>query len=76
MIKKCFSELCEPFKHVFNLFIKTGVFPDELIVACVSPVYKAGDNSDLTNYRPISVFPRFSKIFKKIIYNQKKEKNI
>ena len=57
-------------KHVFNLSIDTGVFPDQLKIARVSPVYKAGDSSDLSNYRPVSVLPCFSKIPERIIYNQ------
>ena len=36
----------------------------------VAPIYKAGDSSDLSNYRPISVLPCFSKILKRIIYNR------
>ena len=28
VVKKCFSELCEPLKHVFNLSIESGVFTD------------------------------------------------
>ena len=59
VVKKCFSELCKPLKYVFNSSIETGVFPDKLKIACVSPVYKAGDIVDLTNYKPISVFPSF-----------------
>ena len=34
-----------------------------------SPVHKAGDNSDLTNYRPIPVLPYFSKFLERIMYN-------
>ena len=69
VIKKCFSELCEPLKHVFNFSIETGVFPDKLKTAHVAPVYKAYDSSDLTNYRPISVLPCFSKIHERITCN-------
>ena len=45
------------------------MFPDKLKITRVSPVYKAGDSSDLTNYRPISVLPCFSKILERIMYN-------
>ena len=40
VIKKCFSELCKPLKHVFNFSIETGLFPDKLKIDRVSPVYK------------------------------------
>ena len=70
VIKKCFCGLCEPVKHVFNLSIKTRVFPDKLKIVRVSPVYRAGDSSDLTNYRPISDFPCLFKIFERIMYNR------
>ena len=36
----------------------------------VTPIYKAGDSSDLGNYRSISVLPCFSKILERIIYNR------
>ena len=70
VVKKCFNELCETFENVFNLSTEVGVFPDKLKIARVSPVYKAGDNSDLTNYRLISVLPCFSKILESIMYNR------
>ena len=35
-------------------------------IARVCPVFKSGDQTDFTNYRPISVLPAFSKIFEKI----------
>ena len=34
----------------------------------VFPVYKAGDKTDISNYRPISVLSFFSKVFEKIVY--------
>ena len=70
VVNKCFRELCEPLKHVFNLSIETGVFPDELKIARVSPAYKASDSNDLTNYRPISVLPCSSKILERMMYNR------
>jgi hypothetical protein len=33
----------------------------------VKPIYKRGDKSNMTNYRPISLSISFSKIFEKII---------
>ena len=34
------------------------------------PVFKAGDLKSVTNYRPISILPIFSKIFEKVIYKR------
>ena len=69
-VKICFRKLCEPLRHVSNLFIETWVFQDKLKIAPVSPVYKVGDSSDQTNYKPTSVLPCFSRIFERIVYNR------
>ena len=70
VIKKCFSSLCEPLKYLFNLSIEKGIFPDDLKIAKVTPIYKSDDKSDLSNYRPISVLSCFSKMFERIMYNR------
>ena len=46
------------------------MFPDELKIAKVIPLFKSGDDSKCQNYRPVSVLPSFSKIFEKIIYSR------
>ena len=70
VVKNYFRELCEALKYVFNLSTETGLLPDKLKIARVAPVYKAGDTFDLTNYRPISVLPCFSKILERIMYDR------
>ena len=42
----------------------------DIFRALVTPIYKAGDNSDVSNYRPISVLPCFSKILERSMYNR------
>lgn len=39
-------------------------------ISRVVPVFKSGDNSLVTNYRPISVFPYFSKMLERIMYSR------
>ena len=51
---------------LINLSIETGVFPDRLKEAQVTPLHKKNNALDKTNYRPVSVLPIFSKIFEKV----------
>ena len=69
LIKKCFAELCEPLKYLFNLSIVKGIFPDDLKIAEVTPIHKADNSSNISNYRLISVLPCFSKMLERIMYN-------
>ena len=50
--------------------MQAGLFPEELEIARVTPIFKGGEVSDLGNYRPFSVFCYFSKILEKIMYNR------
>ena len=45
-------------------------FPRELKLANVVPIYKAGDDKEFTNYRPVSILPVFSKILERVMYNR------
>ena len=62
--------MCEPLKYLSNLSIEKGVFPDDVKVARVTRIYKGEDSSDVTNFRPTSVLPYFSKILERIMYNR------
>ena len=59
-----------PLLHIFNLSLKYGVFPENLKIAKVTPIYKTGDPSDVSNYRPISVLTCFSKILERVMYKR------
>ena len=39
-------------------------------LARVIPIFKSGSKSDLSNYRPISILPVFSKALERIIYDR------
>ena len=70
VIKHCFGELCGPYKYLFDLSLQNGVFLGLMIIAIVLPVFKTGDTADISNYPPISVFPCFSKILERVMYNR------
>ncbi|XP_065667552.1 uncharacterized protein LOC136087866 [Hydra vulgaris] len=59
-----------PLLCIFNLSLKEGVFPEKIKIARVVPIFKSGNPSDVTNYRPISVLTCISKVLERIMYNR------
>ena len=55
---------------LFNTSIETSQFPDSWKVARIAPIFKDGDKTEKSNYRPISVLPVISKLFEKLVFNQ------
>ena len=70
VVKATYACFIEPLTHILNLSIMHGVFPSELKLAKVFPLYKANDPMLFSNYRPVSVLPVFSKIYERVMYNQ------
>ena len=54
--------------RLINLCFETGVFPDILKVAKVTPLHKKSSKFEVLNYRPISLLSIFSKVYEKLIY--------
>ena len=67
--KRCIDIYIEPLTHIIDKSFKEGISPSELKLAKVFPIFKSGDSSKITNYRPISVLSFFSKVFEKVMYN-------
>ena len=70
VIKESANLFLEPLTHIFNLSFSKGVFPTELKISKVIPLYKGDDSSLIKNYRPVSVLPLFSKILERLMYNR------
>ena len=60
--------------------LSTGTFPTRLKFSQVFPLFKKGNKTEMSDYRPVSILTSFSKIFEKVIYNRllqhTKENNI
>ena len=53
-----------------NLSLTEGIFPLQLKIAQVLPLYKNNDPMLVNNYRPISILLFFSKLFEKLMCNR------
>ena len=66
IVKTIAQYIAKPFSHICNLSLYNGIFPDNMKIAKVVPIFKSGDNQLFTNYRPVSLLPQFSKILEKL----------
>ena len=55
---------------LINLSSKSGVFPDRLKIARITPIFKGRVKFDRENYRPISILPVVSKIHEQLVNEQ------
>ena len=54
---------------LFNLSIASGTFPDDWKHARIVPIFKKGDKTLPSNYRPISILSTVSKVLEKHIHS-------
>ena len=55
---------------IYNLSFTTGIFPDSLKIAKVTPVYKKGSKLECVNYRPINLLSNLDKIIEKRMHER------
>ena len=70
LIKLISNDIADSTTLIINQSLKSGIFPDQLKSAKVTPIYKKDDKKIITNYRPMSVLPVVSKVFETVIHEQ------
>ena len=70
LFKKIAPIIVSPLRKLVEKSFQTGIFPETLKIARITPLHKAGDFSDPSNYRPISSLPFYSKIYEKLMANR------
>ncbi len=55
---------------IINQMLNTGIFPDQLKMAKITPIYKKECGTLFTNYRPILLLSAISNVFEKVIFLQ------
>ena len=70
-LSKCVSDaLTTPLTKLITESFESGFYPNMLKFAKVVPIHKAKSTEELTNYRPISLLPIFTKIVEKLMHTR------
>lgn len=70
VLKHCNECITPALTKIFNESLQTGIYPQGMKTARVTPIYKSGTKNVVDNYRPISVLPILNNIFEKVIYTR------
>lgn len=70
LLKEIIDPIAEALTRIFNMCLRQGVFPDRLKLARTVPVFKKGDSSEISSYRPISIVPVIGKVLESIMNGQ------
>ena len=67
VVKAVSRELAGPLACLYNCCMREGHYPQCFKTARVIPVFKGGDPTQFSNYRPVSVLPVLSQIFERLL---------
>ena len=70
LLKSSAHTIAPSVTKLLNLLICTGEFPRPWKCSRITALFKSGDRTSASNYRPISILPTLSKILEKATYSQ------
>ena len=70
LLRECANSISVSLSALFDRSFNECHFPSAWKDALVVPVFKRGDRSNLSNYRPISLLPVVSKVCERVVYNK------
>ena len=66
-MKECAYDLSQPLSLIFQQSFDTGTLPADWRTASIVPIFKIGNRTDKTNYRPVSLTSVPCKIMESLI---------
>jgi len=66
VVENVISTIAQPLADIVNLSLSSGIFPDQLKIAKVVPIFKNENKRLVNNYRHIYILPFFQKSLKKL----------
>ena len=73
ILKSIKGIIIKPLTLIINQILDTGVFPANLKIAKIIPIFKKDDRTVFNNYIPISLLPIMSKVVEKVIADHMNE---
>ncbi|CAK1603716.1 unnamed protein product [Parnassius mnemosyne] len=68
-LKHTASSISVPLFYLYNRSLREGLVPTVWKSANITPVFKNGSKTDVTNYRPISLLSALSKVLERLVHN-------
>ena len=70
LLKCCAPYISSSLSDLFNKILSSGKIPVEWKISNIIPIPKGGVKNDVSNFRPISLLPKVSKVLERCIYDQ------
>lgn len=70
LLKEYIDVYCVEFTDCINASINNGIFPANMKLGDISPIFKKDEKIKKTNYRPITLLSALSKVQERILYDQ------
>lgn len=67
ILKANIDILCHPLEKIFNKSFYAGIYPEQLKIGRVVPIFKGEDPNCVENYRPITILSSINILFEKLI---------
>ena len=68
--KLCGFHITKPYCALFNQCVSKSIFPTDMKLAEIIPMFKKNDNLDKENYRSVNILTAMSKVFEYILSDQ------
>jgi len=68
LLRDCIDHIALPLLYIYNLSFDAGIFPEQLKISKVVPVFKKGCKTEMSNYRPISLTNPLGKVLEKLMH--------
>ena len=70
MLKGVSKSVFKPLCILVNISFSEGIFPDTWKLANVIPIFKKGDKSQQSNYRPVALLSCIGKLQERIVFKK------